>query len=531
MFDDLVERAFAALWDLHPASAVYLGKHEYDGVVPDWSEEHVAAVLGRLDGVLAELQGADLDGDDALDRDQLAAAIEAELFDRRVLRTAERNPMAWVYALDPDLYLKRHYAPAAERAAVVTRMLEAAPAFLDLARRRIDPVIPRTLCEWGVIAAEGLADLVRNDVLPAFGDAAGPGLEAAVASGDAALMDFARWIREERLPAADDGHAIGAAAMEELLRVNEMVSMPLARLKALAESDLKANLAAFRATADQIDPGADPGDVYRRHVASVHPAADELIPSTAAMLEDIRSFLIDHDIVTVPSEVRARVTETPRHLRWAFAMMDTPGPYEKVATDAYYYVTPVDEAWDDEEAEEWLRALNTFAMEDISIHEAYPGHYVQFLHFQSAPTEVSRRLVSYAFAEGWAHYAEEMMWEEGYRDGDPRFRLAQLSEALVRNCRFVCAIAIHAEGMSVDEATRFFVENAFYEEVAARKEAERGTFDPGYFSYTLGKVQIKALRDDVRAARGDAFALKAFHDDLLSRGAPPVGLMRRVLLG
>jgi uncharacterized protein (DUF885 family) len=194
-------------------------------------------------------------------------------------------------------------------------------------------------------------------------------------------------------------------------------------------------------------------------------------------------------------------------------------------------VTPVEPEWSETEAEEWLRALNTFVMEDISIHEAYPGHYVQFLHFQAAPTEVSRRLVSYAFAEGWAHYAEQMMWEEGYRAGDPRFRLAQLSEALVRNCRFMCAIGIHAEGMTVDQATRYFMENAFYEEVAARKEAERGTFDPGYFSYTLGKLQIKALRDDVRSAQGDGFSLKGFHDALLARGAPPVELMRRVLLG
>ena len=174
-------------------------------------------------------------------------------------------------------------------------------------------------------------------------------------------------------------------------------------------------------------------------------------------------------------------------------------------------------------------ALNTFALEDISIHEAYPGHYVHFLHYDSAPTEVSKRLASYAFTEGWAHYTEQMMWEEGYRSGDPRFRLAQLSEALVRNCRFVCAIRMHVHGMTVDEATQFFVDNAFYEELPARKEAERGTFDPGYFSYTLGKLQILELRDEMKKKQGRGFSLKDFHDALLSRGAPPLSMLRRVV--
>jgi uncharacterized protein (DUF885 family) len=270
--------------------------------------------------------------------------------------------------------------------------------------------------------------------------------------------------------------------------------------------------------------------VYEIHVAAIHAPRNELIAHTEAVLEDIRRFLIDRDLITVPSEVRAQVAPTPGHLRWAFAMMDTPGPYE-TATDAYYFVTPTETEWSDAQADEWLRTLNTFALEDISIHEAYPGHYVHFLHYDHAPTEVSRRLASYAFTEGWAHYAEQMMWEAGYRAGDPRFRLAQLSEALVRNCRFVCAIRLHAHGMTVDEATQFFVDHAFYHQLPARKEAERGTFDPGYFSYTLGKLQILQLREDCRAAWGDGFSLKRFHDALLSRGAPPVETMRKVLLG
>ena len=256
-----------------------------------------------------------------------------------------------------------------------------------------------------------------------------------------------------------------------------------------------------------------------------------MVEAAESLLEEIRSFVIDRGLVSVPSEVRALVASTPPHLRWAFALMDTPGPYETEATEAYYYVTPPELDWDEEQTAEWMAALNTFALQDISIHETYPGHYVHFLHVNRAPTEVSRRVASYAFVEGWAHYTEQMMWEAGWGNGDVRFRLAQLGEALVRNCRFVCAIRMHAHGMSVDEATRFFVDRAFYPETPARAEAERGTFDPGYFSYTLGKLQILRLRDDYRERQGAEFSLREFHDRLLSRGAPPVELMRRVLLG
>ncbi|HEX9644600.1 MAG TPA: DUF885 domain-containing protein, partial [Acidimicrobiia bacterium] len=536
LFDGLVEAAFQDLWALQPGWAVYLGRHDFDGLVPEWSRPVVEARLARLeelDREMAEL-GA-LDGEQLVDRELLSAHIAKTTFEWRVLREVERNPMPWVYLLDPDLYMKREYAPPAVRAEVVAGMLARAGPLLAQARTRLDAELDATICSWGITAADGLAEMVRQDVPEAFASlwTTPVGEELAVASASAAaeLESFARWLESERLPLAGERFAIGADAMEELLRVSELVEMPLDQMLAVAEEDLARNLAAFRQTAAEIDPSSEPRQVYERHVASVHAGRGEVVNQTAGMLEEIREFLVARDLITIPSEVRAKVAPTPKHLRWAFAMMDTPGPYETTATDAYYYVTPDEPEWDDQRAEEWLQALNTFALEDISIHEAYPGHYVHFLHYRHAPTDVSRRLASYAFTEGWAHYVEQMMWEEGYREGDPRFRLAQLSEALVRNCRFVCAIRLHAHGMTVDEATEFFVDNAFYPPSPARKEAERGTFDPGYFSYTLGKLQILGLRDDYHNRLGGSFALKEFHDRLLGRGAPPVEMMRRVLLG
>jgi hypothetical protein len=533
-FDTLVAEAFAHIWALDPTAAVYVGKHEYDGIVPDWSPGTVATHLDALQAIADRMALLDdLTEDDELDREILTSEIASIRFDWHELRTYARSPMQWVYQLDPDLYMKRSYAPVAERARVATRLLSQAGDHLEQARERLDPVVPRTFAEWGAEAASGLADMIRNDTAAAFALEEGVELDAlrdACTNAADDLDGFAAWINDTLVPFADDSFPIGRARMERLLQVGEMVTMSVETMLEVAEQDLADNLEAFVEVAEELDDSLGPRDVYQKYVASVHVGPDELIPTTEAMLEDIRTFLIERDIITVPSEVRAQVAETPPHLRWAFAMMDTPGPYETEATEAYYYVTPVDPSWSEEEAEQWLEALNTFALEAISIHEAYPGHYVHFLHYDNAPTEVSKRLASYAFTEGWAHYAEQMMWEQGYREGDPRFRLAQLAEALVRNCRFVCALRLHVYGMTVDEATEFFVENAFYEELPARKEAERGTFDPGYFSYTLGKLQILALRDDVRDREGRGFTLKGFHDALLSRGAPSVTIMRRVLL-
>ncbi len=535
MFEQLVDGVCAALWNLDPGAAVYLGKHEYDGVVPDLSEGAVEAQLDRLRGLRGRLDSLEgLDAEQVLDRSQLVAAVDSTLIAWERIRGWRVNPMTAIPLLDITPYLTRDYAPFAHRAGQAAAVLDQAPRLLDQARTCLEPPVPAVFAEWAIRLASGMADSLIGD-LPGQAAAAGDrqaagGLVAAGEAAAAALHDYAAWVETDLLPGAVGDFAVGGAVLEEMLRRAELVDLDLDALLAMGEADLDANLEALRTAAAEVDPGASPAEVYRAQVASVHPPGGDLVGAAAAMLEEIRSFLVERSIITIPSEVRAKVAETPRHLRWALAMMDTPGPYETVATDAYYYVTPAEADWDAAKTEEWLGALNLHALEDISIHEVYPGHYVQFLHFDAAPTEVSRRVVSYAFVEGWAHYAEQMMWEEGYRGGDPRFRMAQLVEALVRNCRFVAAIRMHAHGMTLDEATRLFVDHAFYEETPARAEAERGAFDPGYYSYTLGKLQILKLREDVRREAGSGFDLRTFHDRLLSRGAPPVELMRSVML-
>lgn len=529
-FPELVDDAFGPLWGLRPHLAVYLGRHEYDGIVPDWSpgsvEEHLEE-LRRVRAALSDLE--ELDREEELDRRQLMAGIDEALLDWESLRWWRRNPMTYLSPLEVDLYLNRSFAPKPERMAIVRRVLDRLPEFLEQARVNLAREIPQTYREWAVRNAQGMAGFVEDDLQPHVDELAderlAEPLNEARAGATVALQDFAAWLESEIRPSPPDDFRVGEGVLGEMLRRSELVDLSVEDLLAIGEEDLAANLEAFGETAARIDDSLSPREVYDRHVASVHPSADELIPFTARMLEEIRTFLIEEDIIGIPGETRCEVRETPPYLRWAFAWMDTPGPYEEEATEAFYYVTPVEPTWSEEEAEEWLRALNSYALAAFSIHEAYPGHYVHFLHAQSAPTEVSKRLASYAFSEGWAHYTEQMMWEEGYGEGDLRFRLAQLTEALVRNCRFVCAIRMHAGEMTVDEATRFFVQNAFYEESPARKEAERGTFDPGYYSYTLGKLEILRLRQEVKQSQAGSFSLREFHDTLISRGAPPVGLM------
>jgi uncharacterized protein (DUF885 family) len=328
-------------------------------------------------------------------------------------------------------------------------------------------------------------------------------------------------------------------------------------------AQLKAEQTAFTEAAKKIDPNKSAIEVFKQ-IQSEHPTPENLLPEIGKGLDQIRQFVTKHHLVTIPSDVRPRVKETPQYRRaTSFASMDTPGAFEKRASEAYYYVTPTEADWPDKQKEEWLTAFNYYTADIISIHEVYPGHYVQFLRLNaSTASKVERIFGSYAFIEGWAHYCEQMMIDEGYTgsqsptaSSSPRpsasaspsasptpsatpqdekraakYRMAQADEAMLRLCRLCAAIKMHTQHMSVDDATKFFQENCYYEEKPARAEARRGTFDPGYLNYSLGKLQILKLRDDYKAEEGEAFSLQKFHNELLNHGMPPIRLMRELML-
>jgi uncharacterized protein (DUF885 family) len=526
-----------AYYERHPTYAGFLGFHEYDGRVPDFSQAAIKDRVKYLQAARSEIMRIDagqLEKAAWLDFQLLRDAIQFELFDLSEWRRWQRDPQTYLWPMSVDQYIKRDYAPLAHRVQALIRHLRAFPAVVQQARANLVDVAAPVL-ETAVKMLEGNISFVEEDLALALSELrdSSPTLytdfedaqSVALSAGRELLAHFHQVLE----PQASAEFAIGAEAFGKMLQFGEAVDVALDRLLEIGQADLARNKEAFVETAARIKPGISPLEVVKQ-VTQEHPTVERLVPETRAMLEELRQWIIDHDIVSVPSEDRCRVEETPKFMRWAFAMMDSAGPFESVAREAYYYVTPPEPDWSAEKQEEWLSQFDYYGLRDTSIHEAWPGHFLNDLHFRNAPSKVAKIFSAYSFWEAWAHYCEQMMLEQGYRAGDDKLQLAQLSGALVRNVRYVCAIQMHTRGMSVDEATTRFMHDAFMEETPARAEAVRGTFDPQYLNYTLGKLMLLKLRKDYKAELGDAFDLKTFHDAFLAWGGPPVPYLRHLIL-
>ena len=545
-FETLAGRLVKEHWDFYPTAGSRIGRHEYDGQLPDLSPHRITRRVEELRRGLAQLSGlADGNGssteeepEDRLTRRMLELFLRRELFNLEEMRPLENNPMRQVGYLNVGGYVKRDYAPLADRLRSATQVMEQAPDFLNVLDAALARELSRPVLEMSIESYRGMARFYRVDL-----DQSASGVNDAetLARFDQAreraaqsLDSFAVKLEERlrRLPEGVEGDfAIGSQQYLDMLAYGEGITAPLRDIIALGQANLERNLERLAEAAATVGPGRS----IRQIVAEIgrnHPSAEALIPETRAMLEDIRQSLLDFDIISLPSEDRCQVIETPTYMRYAFAAMDSPGSLETRATESYYYVTPVAEDWTDAQAEEWLTNFNYDTLRIISIHEVYPGHFVHHLHnsYGRQLPLVNRVASSYAFTEGWAHYTEEMMLETEYARGQAALQVTQLLEALVRNCRYLCALGMHTQGMTVDEATRFFMDNACMEELPARREALRGTFDPGYLNYTLGKLMILKLREDYRREQGSAYSLKRFHDRLLSYGAPPLPLLREAML-
>ncbi|MCY3637580.1 MAG: DUF885 domain-containing protein [Chloroflexi bacterium] len=535
LFDATSERILSETWEHYPSMASRLGLHEYDGRLPSVSARAIAARTGQVRNGLAALESIDttaLSARSYYDHRILTDNLRRELLELTELRWHETNPMEMMWHIDMSAYIQRDYAPLEQRVESLVQALTAVPTFMAELRYVMSGRLASPVLEASIEAFEGIIDFYQQDLVDATDAVRDDGLQArfedARSLATVSVREFVEHLKALR-PYADASFAIGGKRFAALLEYGEMVDLPLEQLLNFGEADLKANMERFIEVAALVDADKSPAEVMAE-IASDHPAADALIPETRDMLEDIRHYIICHDIVSVPSEVRCQTVPTPSFMRWAFAALDFPGPYEQSADETFYYVTPVEEHWSDDEKEQWMTSFNYATLRAVSMHEAYPGHYIHYLHTMSADSMISRAFGAYSFWEGWAHYTEQMMVEAGYLS-DPRSELGQLMEALMRNCRYICAIKMHTQGMTIDEATRFFIGNAFMEELPASKEAIRGTFDPMYLNYTLGKLMILKLREDYRQAKGDAYTLRQFHDEFLSHGAPPIPLVREMMLG
>ena len=542
-FDNLAQRLVKEYWDFYPTAGSRIGRHEYDGQLPDLSPHRITRRTEELLRGLAQLSGlADGNGgaesEDRLTHRLLELFLRRELFNLEEMRPLENNPMRQVGYLNVGGYVKRDYAPLVDRLRSATQAMEQVPDFLQVVDTALTAELSRPVLEMSIESYRGMARFYRVDLDQS---ASGVGDAETLARFDQAreraalaLDGFATRLEERlgRLPDGKDGDfAIGPQLYADMLSYGEGVNVPLNDLISLGQANMERNLERLAEATAAVGSGRSIREIVGE-IGRNHPSAEGLIPETRAMLEDIRQSLLDHDIISLPSEDRCQVIETPTYMRYAFAAMDSPGSLETQATESFYYVTPVEDTWTATQAEEWLSNFNYDTLRIVSIHEVYPGHFVHHLHnsYGRPLPLVNRVASSYAFTEGWAHYTEEMMLETEYARGQAALLVTQLLEALVRNCRYLCALGMHTQGMTLDEATRFFMDNAYMEELPARREALRGTFDPGYLNYTLGKLMILKLRDDYRREQGSAYSLKGFHDRLLSYGAPPLPLLREVML-
>jgi uncharacterized protein (DUF885 family) len=520
----------------HPTSAAGSGLHEYDGRLPDYSAASVAKRVAQIEKQLAALESfqakATLSAPQRLELGVLTAMLVGERWDFVDAKDARELPSSLLFRLSVLNYLMRNYAPLDRRLRAIAKLQSQVPRYLRQLREGTDRRLAETKYEMAEMAARGIADQYDREV-PQHLAKASPAMQKLVQRTNAAAVNELNLLVSELetryKPRVKTEFALGARKYERMIFAEHQSKIPIERLLKVGLADLEQNKRGFLETARKIDPGKTPREVVEG-MEGDHPSAESLIDDTRAMLEDLRRFVIDHDVVSVPSEERAQVVETPRFYRFATAAMNSPGAFEKVAKEAYYYVTPVEDSWTPGKREEWLRHLNYTSLRNISVHECYPGHYVHFLHRRHVKSPVLRSYTSYAFTEGWAHYCEEMMLDQGLGGGDLRLRMAVLQDALLRNCRYVSSIKMHTAGWSWEDATRFFMENAFLDRLPAEREAKRGTWDPGYLNYTLGKLMIKKLRTDFLARNRKATLLE-FHDRLLGLGAPPLGLAREHLLG
>jgi uncharacterized protein (DUF885 family) len=341
------------------------------------------------------------------------------------------------------------------------------------------------------------------------------------------------------LPRSHGDFRLGAITFRAKLLYDEMVDIPLDRLLAIGIDNLHQNQAEFASVASRLEPGKDPRAVLAQ-LALDHPAPDKLLDSFRADFDGVISFLNTHAIITVPDAQPPTLEETPAFMRaTTFASMDTPGPFETKAPEAYFNVTLPEAGWDEKHVAGYMAQFNYPVISNVVVHEAYPGHYVQFLWMHRVDDRVRKLFGASSNAEGWAHYCEQMMLDEGYgqsgsgTDGERatlKLRLGQLQDALLRDARYVVAIQMHTGHMSMNQAIDYFVEQGYQSREVGEVETKRGTSDPTYLYYTLGKLQILKLRADVKARQGDAFQLKSFHDAFMQQGFPPIKVVRHALL-
>ena len=534
-----VDDYLAYLYESQPTNATFDGVHAHDDLLEDTSQLAFEAQSRELGGFVRRLEALGPGGltpVERLERRMLDAHIRGRILDIDEVRAWQLNPQYYADILATSLagQVLFDYAAPTERARRVLSKLRQAPRFIEAARTNIkDP--PGIFIKIGLEAFDGTLDFIERDLPRAFADLDDPHLlsDLADASSEVAtvLRSYLQYLRDDLAPRSRGTFRLGRERFEQKLRFEEGLTIGVDRLLTIAMRELRETQEEFRRVAGRLD-GGDAMETWHR-VKQQHPTDEELVPVVKRQIEELTQFVERHKIVSIPSGAPLNVAPTPKFYRWTFASMWTPGPFEAKPMQAYYYITGVDPEWSPERQAAHLRGFNHAALWCVSIHEALPGHFLHYQHLRRIDSKL-RKSIFFAptsFVEGWAHYCEQMMLDAGFGRGDDQIRLGQLAEALVRLARFVVGIKLHAEDFSVEQGVRFFRDEAFMEEGSARREAERGTFDPRYIVYSAGKLMLRKLRADYEARRQANSSLRDFHDTLLGNGTVPFWMHRRLMLG
>ena len=538
-FNQLVDQYFDFYFGFHPTEGTAAGFHQYDNKLEDLSQAVVSNEVSGLQSFLKKFEHIDkskLPEEAAGDLAIVQGAIRSRLLELQEIQMWRKDPDAYSTSVCNAIFviMKRNFAPPEDRLRSVISREREMPKLFDTARKNLKNP-PHVYTEVALQQLPDDIDFFRKDVPEAFAAVKDPKLLGEFkAANDAviqAMTEYESFVRKDLLPVSNGDFRLGAENYRQKLLYDEMVDIPLDHLLEIGYADLRRNQQRLKEVAAQIDPKRDPREVLTE-LQKDHPPADQLLQSFRDVLGGLREYIVEKKIITIPSTVPPIVEETPPFERaLTTASMDTPGAYETKATEALMNVTTVDPSWTKEKAEQWMQSFNRGTIISTAVHEVYPGHYVQFLWIKEAPSKTRKLLFCGSNAEGWAHYTEQMMLDEGYGNGDLKLRMGQIEDALLRDARFIVGIEMHTGKKTLDEAKEFFIKEGYQPPPVADEESKRGTSDPTYLVYTLGKLEIMKLRDDYKAKMGDKFSLQEFHDRFMGQGGAPLKIIRKAMLG
>ncbi len=536
---ELIDKYLEAGFKRSPNSATVLGFHQYDSMAPDLSASAIKSEIDELKDFqkkFDELKTDSLSQRSKIDLQLIKSKIKAELLELEDVKNWERNPDFYSSRASSIVYdlISRDFAPLTERMRSVIAREKKIGAMLDAGKANLKNP-PRIYTEVAIEQLPGIIDLFKNSVTEKFKSVTDKELKSEFESSNTEvikqLSEYLQFLKKDLLPKSNGNFALGEDFYKKKLLYEEMEDTPLDQLLSMGQAELKRLQQEFISTAKEIDPTKTPLEVFTA-ISSDHPSPSSLVGSVSGVLKKLQDFCSEKNIITIPAESNLQVQETPAFMRaLTFAAMDAPGPFEQKAKEAYYYVTLPEADWKPERVEEHMRAFCKYDLLNTSVHEAFPGHYVQGLWQRKAPSKIAKIIDCGSNVEGWAHYCEQMMVEQGLENGDKKLKMVMIHDALLRCCRYIVGISMHTKGMSMDEGIKFFVNEGYQEKANAERETKRGTMDPTYLVYTLGKLQIIALRDDYKKLKGAEFSLKDFHNKIMETGAPPIKIIRQIIMG